>query len=212
MAIPELVGAKSKTEAGPGFTGATIYMDPKNLIQIAKLAFPKIKTLGLIHSDDENAVAFAEETKSKGASLGITVLTKQVNKSDKVTPVAEELVAKGAEGFITPMDVYYGLRDEEVSKDMRAIYRKYKIPGISSVAGTGKKSSHGSLLYIAPEFSIIGELTGKQVVKILKDGAKPETLPILHQEKLTIQVDLDMLKLLGLELPNQILQMATPLK
>ncbi|HQP30242.1 MAG TPA: ABC transporter substrate binding protein [Deltaproteobacteria bacterium] len=210
VAIPELVGCKSKTQAGPGFTGATIYMDPKDVLQLAKLALPNLKVMGVVHSDDENAAAYVQEAKTKASQLGITIHSRQVSKSDKLTPAAKELVAKGIDAFFIPIDVYYALRDYEPTKELRAFTHNSKIPGIASVLG-GHKGSRGAVLYIAPDFRIVGGLTGKQAVKILKEGVKPETLPVARQEKLDIHVDLVELKALDLQLPMQVLQLAKPL-
>ncbi|MEN6475956.1 MAG: ABC transporter substrate binding protein [Syntrophaceae bacterium] len=210
VAIPELVGCKSKTQAGPGFSGATIYMDPRDVLQLTKLTFPKIKTIGVIHSDDENAIAYVQEAKSKSAEFGITILSKQVNKSSKFTPSGNELVAKGIEAFLIPIDVYYALRDYEPTQEMRVITHEKNIPVISSVLG-GHKRSRGGVLYIAPDFGIVGGITGKQALKILKEGVKPETLPVARQEKLDIHIDLLELKALNLQLPMQVLQLAKPL-
>ena len=78
------------------------------------------------------------------------------------------------------------------------------IPCISSITGDIK----GSLLYIAPEFRTIGDLTSDQTARILNDKLKPEDIPIIRQENLIIIVDLDAAKKLGIDLPLQILQLA----
>ena len=210
VGMPMVVGCKSNTQAGPGFTGSTLYIDPKDVLQITKLAFPKLKTMGMIHSDDDTAMAYAKDAKAKGAQMGITIIDKQVNMSSKLTPAGEELIAKGVEAFYTPIDVYFGLRANEPAREEWALQMKHKIPGISALLGDSKTGA-GSVLYIAADFRNVGALAGKQVVKILKEGAKPETLPILREENLVIHIDLNALKVLGIELPNQILQIAKPL-
>jgi hypothetical protein len=45
-------------------------------------------------------------------------------------------------------------------------------------------------------------------VKILRDGVRPDTLPILKQEELKILVDSKQLKALNYQLPLEILQLA----
>jgi len=211
VAMPMLVGCKSNTQSGPGFTGSTLYIDPKDVLQITKLAFPNLKTMGMIHSDDDAAMAYAKDAKAKAAQMGITIITKQVNMSSKLTPAGEELISKGIEAFYTPIDVYFGLRNNEPAREEWALQMKHKIPGISALLGDSKTGA-GSVLYIAADFRVVGGLAGKQVVKILKEGAKPETLPVLRQENLVIHIDLNALKMLGIQLPNQILQIAKPLE
>ena len=206
VAIPTAAGCKSLTEAGPGFTGATLYMNMKDMLRIVKLAFPKRNTFGIIYSDDDNAVAQVEEAKKTGSSMGITFVTKQVGKSDPITPVAKELVAQGAQAFIVPLDTYYALRNNEPSLELYAYRKTVKIPAISFVL----YKVPGAAFYVGSDFGYVGMLSGQQAVKILKDGAKPESLPILRQEDLNILVDEKSLKEIGVTLPMDILKIAKP--
>lgn len=204
VANPPLLGCPSVEEPMPGITGATLYLDPFALMVIVQMAKPDIKTIGIIHSDDDNAVAFAEESKGKAAKLGISVITRQVEKSDDIKPAALELINIGVEGFAIPLDQYYGLRNLEPAVDLIAVASQNKIP-IFSFANFDQK---GGLLYIGPEFKYNGILAAKQAVKILKGGAKPEDLPILRQEELKISVDPDIARQLGMEIPQKLLDVA----
>jgi len=206
VAVPQAAGCKSITEAGPGFTGTTLYMNVKDALSIVKLSFPKVKTIGMIHSDDDNAIAHAEMTKKEGPGVGYTVLTKQVGKSDEIKPYVEELISKGAEIFIIPLDTYYGLRKNEPTLDLVAATKDRKIPIVSLI----HQKIHGGALYVGSEFTTMGSLSAQQAVKILKTGAKPETMPIMRQKDLTIMVDVQTIKDLGLQLPMEILQIAKP--
>ena len=208
VAIPEKVGCRSKTVSGPGFTGTTLYIDPLKIFRIVKQVLPNIKTVGMIHSDDDNAIAYAEETKRKLPQIGIKVLTRQVKKSDSIKPAAQELISKGIDAFVIPIDSYYGLRNNEPSRDLFAMRRK-GIPVIASVAPKGIK---GALLYIGPDFDVMGRLTAHQVIKILKQGVKPEDIPVATQEDLNIRVDMDMVKFHGVKIPLEILQLAKPVE
>lgn len=206
---PLIVGCISPTKAGPGFTGVSNYIDPTDVLNVAKLAFPGLKRVGVVHSDDESTLAFIDDVKAKAGKLKITVLSKQVDKASKLTPAARELIAKGAQAFLIPADVYYGMRDYEPVKELIAIQHETKIPAISCTIG-GPKDPHGAVLLVTPSFQVLGELTGRQIAKIIKQGQKPETLPILRQEHLYVQVDTEVAKALGITLPNQILMMSKP--
>ena len=208
VAIPEKVGCRSKTVSGPGFTGTTLYIDPLKIFRIVKQVLPNIKTVGMIHSDDDNAIAYAEETKRKLPQIGIKVLTKQVKKSDSIKPAAQELISKGINAFVIPIDSYYGLRNNEPSRDLFAM-RSKGIPAIACVAPRGIK---GALLYIGPDFDVMGKLAAHQVIKILKQGVKPEDIPVATQEDLNIRVDMDMVKFHGVKIPLEILQLAKPVE
>ena len=204
VAIPEAAGCKSLTVAGPGFTGSSIYMDMADVLKIARLAFPDIKTVGIVHTDDDNAMAQVEQVKAVGSQAGFTFITKEISKNDKFTPAARELIAQGAQAFAVPLDTYYGLRNYEPCFELSDVSLKNKMPVLSLV----HMKVPGAILYIGAEFPLIGALSGKQAAKILLEGAKPGDLPILRQDDLTIMVDTDKLKSLQIELPMEILQLA----
>ena len=204
VAIPTAAGCTSLSQAGPGFTGATVYMDMTDSLKIIKLAFPNIKTVGIVHSDDENAIAHVQEAQRCGPAAGLTFICKEVNKSDHITPAAQELIDQGAQAFAIPLDTYYGLRDYEASRELVEMAKTSRLPGISLVL----MKFPGAVLYVGADFGLIGSLSGKQAVKILLEGVQPETLPILMQEELRILVDTNQIKGLGIELPMEILQLA----
>lgn len=208
VAIPETAGCKSLTEAGPGFTGSTLYMNMKDALKIVNLSFPSAKVIGIVHSDDDNAIAHAEEAKKVGADMGLTFLTKEVNKADSIKPAAQELIDKGIQAFIVPLDTYYGIRNAEPTEDLAAISRETKIPIISFML----HKNPGALLYVGSDFNYVGSLAGQQAVKILKEGAKPESLPVLRQQEVMILVDEKQFKALDANLPIEVLQLAKPVE
>ncbi|HVN72064.1 MAG TPA: ABC transporter substrate-binding protein [Desulfomonilia bacterium] len=204
VAIPTAAGCKSMTQGGPGFTGATLYMSMKDALKIVKLAFPQLKTIGIIHSDDENGIAHTEEAKKTAGSFGMTVISQEVNKNNKITPVLEELKQKGVEAFAVPLDTYYGLRNYEACHEMEKFSTETKIPVFSFAL----MKVPGAILYVGSDFGEIGTLAGHQAALILKGESKPDNLPILRQEDLKILVDTKQLKALNWQLPLGILQIA----
>jgi putative tryptophan/tyrosine transport system substrate-binding protein len=204
VAMPQAVGCASLTKSGPGFTGASLYLDPTSAFKITKLAFPKLTKMGIVHSDDDNAFAFVKEATAKAAALGITVISKQVGKSDNPTAAAEELIDQGAQAFGIPIDAYFALRNYEPLKELFKVTDQKNIPVVSFC----HVGFQGGVLYVGSEFKKIGALSGTQAVKILKEGAKPENLPVLVQDDLKILVDLKAAKRMGIELPMGILQIA----
>ena len=131
VAMPQAVGCASLTKSGPGFTGASLYLDPTSAFKITKLAFPKLTKMGIVHSDDDNAVAFVKEAKAKAAALGITVISKQVGKSDNPTAATEELISQGAQAFGIPIDAYFALRNYEPLMELFKVTDQKNIPVIS---------------------------------------------------------------------------------
>lgn len=208
VAIPQAAGCKSLTEAGPGFTGATLYMNMKDAVKIIRLAFPKVKIIGMAHSDDENAVAHVQEAKKYAPGAGMTVISKEISKNDRITPTLVEFRKQGADAIAVPLDTYYGLRDYEACRELNTFSDSTKIPVISFAL----MKVPGAILYVGSDFGVIGSLSGQQAVKILKNGVKPGTLPILKQEELKVLVDTKQLKTLNYQLPMEILQIAKPVE
>jgi len=208
VAIPQAAGSKSLTDGGPGVTGATLYMDMKNAMKIVKAAFPNIKTIGMVHSEDENGIAHVQEAKKTGPSFGITVISKEVTKKDSILPAAKALREQGAEAFAIPLDTYYGIKNYQSVNDLLEFSKQNKFPIISFVF----QHTKGALLSVGTDFDTVGELGGQNALKILKEGKKPEQLPILKQEDLKIMVDTERMKALGIQLPMEILKIAKPAK
>ncbi len=206
VANPVAAGCESMTRGGKGITGATIYIDPGDVMKIVRLALPGMKTMGIIHCDDDNAVASAHEIRDKAANQGVRVLTKQVSKSDKIAPAALALIDEGVDAFGIPPDSYYALRDNEPSRDLLAVIREKKIPAIAFMTS----GARGCILYIGPSLKINGGLSAEQAVKILKEGASPGDLPVARQQDLTILSDTAAIRHLGLSIPLEVLQLAKP--
>ncbi len=204
VANPPIIGCQSVAQPSKGLTGATLYQDPLTFLVLAQMAKPGLKTIGLIHSDDDNAIAFAQEISRKASSLGVTILAKQVERSASIKPVAQALVKAGVDSFAIPLDAWYGLRNQEQGKALFAIAKENKLP-VFAFANYDEK---GAVLYAGPDFGYIGRLSGKQAVAILKDGRKPESLPILKQEELSIYVDNDIAQELGIKISDRLLKAA----
>ena len=204
VAVPQAAGCATLDQAGPGFTGASLYMDPVSSFKLTKLALPEMQTIGIIHSDDDNAIAFVQEAKQKALSLGITVISEEVGKSDSPVKAAQKMIDQGVQAFGVPIDAYYALRDYEPTSQLLGIAHKNNIPAVCFC----HVGFSGAIFYVGAEFKNVGSLSGTQAVKILKEGALPGDLPVLFQEDLTILVDLDASKKLGIEMPLQLLQIA----
>ena len=204
VAVPEAVGCASLNTGGPGFTGASLYLDPLKALQITQLAMPNLSRFAIIHSDDDNAVAFVEEARTKAQSLGITLLTREVEKSDSPRAAAEELISQGAQAFGVPIDAYYALRDYQPTRELIEVIGPRNIPAVCYC----HVGFSGAILYVGSEFTRIGALSGEQAARILTQGTRPEELPVMIQEELKVLVDLKTAESLKMQLPLAILQIA----
>ncbi|HRV34866.1 MAG TPA: ABC transporter substrate binding protein, partial [Desulfomonilia bacterium] len=147
---------------------------------------------------------FNTEVTRKASQLGINMVTREVGKSDPLTPAALELIKAGVDSFAIPLDAYYGLRNQEHGKELLAVASEYNLPVFCFVNYDDK----GALLYAGADFNHMGVLSGRQAAAILKEGKKPEELPILAQKDLQVFIDRQIAEKLGIELSEQLLQVA----
>lgn len=204
VAIPEAAGCASLTTAGEGFTGATLHMDMPSALRKVRAAFPDLRTIGMVHSDDENGIAHVQEAKKYAESMGLVILSREVDKNDSITPALESLANEGVQLFCVPLDTYYGIRNYEACRALEVFSNKNHIPVVSFAM----MNVPGAVLYVGSDFKTIGELSGKHALEILMSGKKPSQLPILAQKEPAVMVDTGRLKILGLELPKEIMATA----
>lgn len=207
VANPLDAGSASLTDGGPGVTGATLYTDMNESMNIVKEIFPSLRRIGMVHTDDENGIAHVEAAKAGGAQVGIAVSSRLVNKRDSIVPSLKELHShgRGVQMFAVPLDTYYGLRRFEPTLDLSDFGIENRIPVIAFAL----VQVPGAVLYVGADFGAVGSLSGVQAMKILKKRTKPDVLPILRQEKPTVLIDPRRAAMLGVTLPSSILERKT---
>lgn len=204
VSVPTAVGCKSLTEAGPGFTGSSLRIDPEVALKLARHALPDATVMGIVHTDDDSAEAFVKDLMGAAKGAGITILTRKVGRSESIVPATQDLIAQGAQVFGLPIDPYYAVKDYVHAEELKAVLGKARIPCICYC----HVGLSGAILYIGSEFGTNGELSGSQAAKILLEGARPETLPILYQDELKILADEAMINTLGIQVPLDLLQLS----
>lgn len=195
VANPVKVGCKSLSEAGPGFTGSTTYMDMKEALKVVRQALPEVKTLGLVHSEFSGSSNHVEDALKDAPADGFTLMAKKVKMKDRITPLLKELQASGVQAFVVPADPYYGVRNYEAARELLEFSKAARIPVVSFV----RDRFHGSVMEVCVEFRTIGALAGSQAAKILKDGAKPASLPVARQHVLTVLSNTKVAESLGVQ-------------
>jgi putative tryptophan/tyrosine transport system substrate-binding protein len=206
VANPVDVGCDTLEYSGKEFTGSTLYVDPFVLLSLSKAALPNLKKIGMVHSDDDNAVAFVEEARLKGGQLGITVVSRQVEKSDAIAPAALELIGEGIQAFGVPLDTYYGLKGDKAGRDLIDLAREKKIPIFAFM----KYNIKGGVLYMGSDFSTVGGYSAKQAAQILKEGIQPRKVPIFRQEEPFIFSDDESARQLGIAFPDDLRKALQP--
>jgi len=187
-AIPSVTYLSKKT------TGVAINTTATDVINATLLALPNIRTIGIIHSADRDAVSFVHDMNICSERLGLKMISKEVAMDESILPAARELIAQKIDAFIVPTDGYYEINGWEASKELIAVSRKHALPCISSLIS----ATDGSFLYLSPDFEEIGDLTASCVKDILVEGIPPEERAIIAPNNSNYVVDLKVSKKLGI--------------
>jgi ABC-type uncharacterized transport system substrate-binding protein len=86
-------------------TGSVSTNDYAELVSLAKLQFPDLKTVGTIHSSNEaSGIYGAGQIAEAAAALGLTVEEAAVTSLADLSAATEGLLSKGVEALILPLD------------------------------------------------------------------------------------------------------------
>lgn len=177
-----------------GTTGVTVNTTATDVINASLLALPNIRTIGIVHSDDSDAVAFVQDMKICSDRLGLKMISKEIEMNESILPAANELIAQQIDAFIVPPDGYYELKGWEASRELIAVSKRYTLPCVSSLIS----ATDGPFLYLSPDFEEIGDLTASCVKDILVNGVLPEDRAIIAQRNNNYVVDLKVSQSLGI--------------
>jgi putative ABC transport system substrate-binding protein len=187
VANPVDAGCPSLTDGGPGVTGATLYTDMGASLRVVRQLLPAVQRIGMVYTDDENAVAHVQAAQAAAPALGMSVSSVQVNKTDPIIPALKTLLEPGrdAQLYAVPLDTYYGLRRYEPAKDLGDFSVENGIP----VVALALVRMPGAVLYVGADFANVGGYAGSQAAKILQRRVRPDLLPVLRQSQPTVLID-----------------------
>jgi putative ABC transport system substrate-binding protein len=188
----------SATDTVPLFsntsTGITVNTNASDVIHATLLAMPNIKTIGIIHSGNTEAVSFATDARLCSKKLGLNVITKEVDMDDGILPAARQLIERKIDAFLIPADSYYEQKGWKASREILDISRKNALPCISSLFSV----TEGPFLYLCPDFEIVGNLTATYAKNILVEKMSLQELQAVNQKDHHFVVDLNVSKRLGI--------------
>ncbi|HHO76632.1 MAG TPA: hypothetical protein ENN05_09420 [Deltaproteobacteria bacterium] len=187
-AIDSVTYLKQKT------SGVAINTTAVDVINASLLALPNIRTLGIIHSNDNDAVAFVHDMKVYSQRLGLKIISREVGMGESILPAANELIAQQIDAFVVPADGYYELKGWKASKELMTVSRKNSLPCISSLVSV----TDGPFLYLSPDFQAIGDLTAACVKDILVENIQPQERPITALNNNNYVVDLKVSREIGI--------------
>ena len=192
--------AKDWKNSGTNCTGTSDGVNIQDQLTLAEKIVKDIKTIGVIYTTSEtNSIIQVEQLEKVAKEKGYSV------KKIGVTNVNE--IQQNLTAAVADIDLLYIPTDNTVASGYSIvgdICVKNNLPALGAEpAGVDK----GILMSLGISYKQLGKEAAYKAVEIF-EGKKPTEIEITTQENLTITVNTDVAKKLGVEIPSDILEKA----
>lgn len=186
---------KSNEKPGTNVTGTSDLTPVNAQISLIKEFFPETKTVGLMYcSSEQNSVFQIDMAKKACDAAGFKYIEGSVSNSNEIQQVTQSLVGK--------VDVIYIPTDNMLAAGMATVSQVATANGIPTVVGEEGMVQSGGLVTMGINYYELGKQTAAMAVQILKDGAKPASMPIQYLSNCNYSKNKEIEKALGLSLPD----------
>lgn len=190
---------KSNTAPGGNVTGTSDLTPCAAQMELIKKLVPNAKTVGMLYcSSEQNShfqIKLAEEACDK---LGLKYVEATVSNSNEIQQVTQSLCGK--------VDVIYSPTDNMIAAGMPLVGQVALENKIPVIVGEEGMCRAGGLATYGINYYELGKQTAKMAVKILKGEVKPATMPIEYLDTCDFVVNEDTAKVLGIEIPADLLK------
>lgn len=184
--VTDAVGAKlvdSMEKPGGNATG-TVDMHPDAIPKTMQFISKEMdaKKVGMIfNAGEQNSVAQVEVAKKEAKKESIEIVERSVAVSSEVQTAVESLVGK--------VDVFYIITDNTVVSAMESVVGVAEEKDIPLFVGELDSVERGGFAAYGFSYEDIGYQSGKMAAKILKDGKKPEEIPVEYPSNLKLMMN-----------------------
>jgi putative tryptophan/tyrosine transport system substrate-binding protein len=194
------VGLEPPRSAPVAIISDTPREDSSGLLAKTLMALkPGVKKVGVLYNLSElNSKATAEGVIKAVESNGITALKGILSGPDDVDRVTRDLLLKGAQVIVIPLDKYAVGKAATVVQ----LARSNNVPTFSLDDGTVQKS--GVLAAVSVDYGLVGEKVGDTISEIIQGKAKAQDIPIIRLEKASIYLNESAAHDLQITIPDDI--------
>ena len=192
---------ESNEKPGGNVTGTTDMNPIEQQIDLLLRFVPNAKTIGIIYCSSEvNSQKQADIMKKYTESKGIRVLEATVSTVNDIQQAAQSLVGK-VDGLYVPTDNILA----SAAPTLASITIPAKLPVVCGEANVVKECGVAT---IGIDYYKLGFQTGEMAADILSGKAKPADMPIQSQLEMTLTINEDYAKQIGIEIPQDIKEKA----
>ncbi len=145
---------------------------------------PGVKRVGVLYNLSElNSKATAQGVINAVEANGISALKGILTGPEDVSRVSRDLLLKGAEVMIIPLDKYAVAKAATIVE----LAKGSNVPTVSLDDGTVQKS--GVLAAVSVDYRLVGEQVGNTIAEIGQGKSKAQDLPIIRLEKASLYLN-----------------------
>lgn len=204
VADPLLVGAgRSNAEHVPNMTGVSTQGPYRELVEVLRTHFPKIKRVGTVFCPAEvNSVANKDLFIQEAVRGGLTVETVPANHAGELPDAALSLCSRQLDAVVQILDNLCVAGFPTIARAAD----QARLPVFTCLATAVQQ---GAVLVVARDYYDAGYETARQAVRVMR-GASPAQIPFAPPTKSQILVNLKNAQQLRLTIPPALLRVARP--
>jgi putative tryptophan/tyrosine transport system substrate-binding protein len=154
----------------------------KKTMKSIKDFFPKAKKVGVIYnSGEQNSVVNVKNAVAVMQENGLEAVKTTASNSSEVKQAAESLIGR--------VDVIYIPKDNTVVSALESVIEVANKNHIPMFVGESDSVKRGAFAGYGFEYYDLGYKTGKMAIDILKNGKKPNDIPVGFPDKLDLVIN-----------------------
>ena len=191
----------SNTVPGGNVSGTSDLTPVDEQMKLLKQILPNAKKVAMLYcSSEANSKFQVEIAKKSAAALGLETVDATVSNSNEIQQVVQSLVGK--------VDAIYAPTDNMIAAGMTTVSMVAQPAKIPIIVGESGMVKNGGLATYGINYYNLGLLTAQQAVKILKDGAKPATMPIEYSKNCDLTLNKEVAAKIGITFPQELVEKA----
>jgi putative ABC transport system substrate-binding protein len=195
VSFPEKIGI---SEDSPNVTGLSDGVDFNALILLVKEAMPSVSRIGMVYSDEPNAVASHEQVQQFLKEHGVSLVSQSVSKEEEVRSATEALLGLPLDK--RPQAIIVGA-DGVVTNKITALLDIANNSGIPVFAVDESSVEKGALAGLSIEYTQFGRETANVVDQVLS-GTSPDSIPLIRYLANDILINTDTAAKLNIAIPD----------
>lgn len=190
---PEDAGVvKSNKKPATNVTGTSDLAPIEKQIGLIKKLKPEAKKVGILFSSNEANSKYQSEIAAQEAKkIGLKPIIFTFSQMTEIQQVVESMLDK--------VDVIYTPTDNMVASNMPIISKIAAQKAIPVICGEVNLVSKGAIGTYGMDYYELGKITSKQAIKILKEGARPENMPIEYLQSAKLVLNHEIIKKMNLK-------------